>query len=154
MSAFAMLPQVIVSMLLGLIGEQGALNTVMRPENPGSDLSTFVSYKQAVQSYVSANAGYTGTVPASLLSSSAGAQSSGYGNTVIRNDTGTQIVTWAPGNGLALNDALAASEGDRAIGISTGTRWQTPLGGDMGPLPFAIPSGDLVSVVLFIGTGF
>lgn len=157
MGAFFLIGLLFVSILTGLIMEQGALNTQQRSAVTAgaSDLTAFLSFKRAVQGYVTANPSVSGSIPlSSLPSSETEGATSAMKDMVIRTGSGTEIVTWWEMSGARLDDLLAAAEGDRAIGISTGQNWQTPYGGDMGPLPVTVPAGDIVSFVIFTGSGF
>ena len=155
MGAYLLFGLALAAFLLGLISEDRTRNTVMRPDRISADLSGFVAYKTAVQAYVSVHPGTSGTIPLGSLSLTVSSTSvANMNNLVVRTSTGTQVQAWALNSVGGLPDALAASENDRAIGTSTGGKWQTPTGGDMGPLAQAIPVGDVVSLVVFSGTGF
>jgi len=116
----------------------------------------FLAYKNAVQTYVSSHPGLgSGAIPVSALVLDAGVTTQIIpGNTIIAASSGTTIVTWASAQPGLIAGVMQASQGDRAIGTSSGTRWSTPSLGDMGPLPIAVPAGDVVSVVTFTGTGY
>ncbi|ETC99460.1 type IV pilus biogenesis protein PilM [Asaia sp. SF2.1] len=116
----------------------------------------FLAYKNAVQFYVSDHPGLeSGAIPLSALALDSGVTTLiSPGNTIIRSDAGTTIVTWAAPQAGLIDAVMQASQGDRSIGTSSGTRWSTPYFGDMGSIPAPVPTGDIVSVVTFTGTGY
>lgn len=157
MGAFIFIGLFVVSVLTGLIVEQRTLNAAQEDGAPDatSDLTAYLSYKKAVQAYVFAHPSTSGSVAlADLPSSDVQGATSAMKNMVLRTGSSSEVVTWWETSSQRLDGLLAAAEGDRAIGISNGQSWQTPAGGDMGPLPVPVPAGDIVSFVIFTGSGF
>lgn len=152
-----LLPLALVMILGALALEQRVMNdrrsAVMTEEAVGEG---FLAYKRAVQHYVHDNPGVTGSISlASLPTSDITGATSAMHNIVQRSAAGTTIQTWWDGAGSARLAALQRlSQGDIAIGLSNGSTWQSPAGGNMGALPVAVAAGDVVSVVTFTGTGF
>lgn len=122
-------------------------------QNFGSE--AWLAYRTAVQYYVEQHPGFTGSLDLSDLGMSDKTQIlPNAGNSVIKDDTGTKIVTWMPLSPNILADTIRLADGDRSIGIAHNTSWSTPFFGDMGELPIPVPEGDIVSVVSFTGPGF
>lgn len=157
MGAFLLFGLLMVSLLTGMIMEQRAVNSQQpeRSSTAASGAAAFLSYKRAVQAYVYAHPSVSGSIDiASLPATETQTATSAMKNVVLRTGSGSKVVTWWDVNSGALNDVLSLADGDRAIGVSTGQHWTTPAGGDMGPLPVTVPSGDVVSFVIFTGSGY
>ncbi|MBB2161585.1 type IV pilus biogenesis protein PilM [Gluconacetobacter sacchari] len=153
-----LLPLALVMILGALALEQRVMNDHHSGVTMDEDVVAdgFLSYKRAVQAYVHESPGITGSISlASLPTADITGATSAMHSIVQRSAAGTTIQTWWDGAGSARLAALQRlSEGDIAIGLSNGSTWQSPAGGQMGALPVAVAAGDVVSVVTFTGTGF
>lgn len=152
-----LLPIVLISIIGGLALEQHVLTAGIAVTTTDDVTGEgFLAYKRAVQKYVHDNPGITGSVPlASLAPADVTGVTSAMHNLVQKTSAGTTIETWWDGTGSARIGALERlSQGDIAIGLSDGNSWISPSGGNMGPLPYAVAAGDVVSVVTFTGIGF
>ncbi|MDR3535216.1 MAG: type IV pilus biogenesis protein PilM [Acetobacteraceae bacterium] len=150
---YVLLPVVVLAALMGLysMARVPAAHVVQ----PRAELmmqaqaALFVSYRNAVVAYVTANPAFVGAVPVSALVRPATvAALPGQGNQVVATPSGQGrvIYVWAALPAGTASQAARATSGDLSYGVVSGNAWVSPVAGAMGALGVAVPAGDVVSI--------
>lgn len=153
----------IVLLIIIMVGLATSLGTEERGQVQASrpDVQTtqsmanaqaFIAYRDAVMRFSEENPSFRGTVQASQLTwpagVTAGAAPPGAANSITSGGNGGRVVcAWAAAGASMVGKLVNGLGGDATIGVSNGVDWSTPGYGEMGPLPAAVPTGDIVSVV-------
>lgn len=151
---------VLIIIMVGLAGSLGVLERGQVQESRPAvqttrslaDDQAFVAYRDAVLRFAEQNPSFRGTVQPAQLVWPAGvtalASPPGASNSITSGGNGGRIVcAWASVGGSMVGQLVNGLGRDATIGVSNGPDWSTPVYGEMGPLPAAVPTGDIVSVV-------
>lgn len=151
MGASPLFPLFIVLFFLGIASlGRNQLELTQAPTisvaNTTLQAATFLKYRSVVTAYAQAHPGWTGTVPASYLSSqgvSAAAQGQ-ISHQVVASAAGRQLIAYAALAGTGY-EVYRQAQGDAAIGVVANGQFQSFNPGAPVALPIAVPNGDVVS---------
>lgn len=145
------------SLTLYLIqGWQKQVQTQTQTQTVSTNLraTEFLNYRSAVMAYMTANPGFTGSIPATSLRAVSGQQFSTTflaqtGNAETSSGSGVEVTVYSALPTGTLQNVVNQSGGDASIGVSAGSTWTTSAAGMSSaaqPLAVSVPAGDVVSV--------
>lgn len=147
-------PIVAVVVTLGLWAQYQNVNSMVTPSKytvqSTTDATTFLAYRNAVMAFMSANPGFTGSVPITSLAVQI-PTSFGAGNYVSAfGTTGRTITCWASVPPGTVQQAVTQAGVDPSLGTSNGSTWVSAApGANATPVALStpVPAGDIVSVI-------
>lgn len=116
--------------------------------NAALQAATFLNYRSVVTTYAQTHPGWTGTVPAAVLTAqgiTVTAQGQ-IGHQVVASTSGRQLVVFAGMPGKEY-EVFRLAEGDVAIGLAVNGQFKPFNQGPAAALPITIPNGNVVSFV-------
>lgn len=146
----------VFSMLTGLVSVATLNSKATIPSSTAlqssANADVFVSYRNALTQYVTANKSFTGQITTSVIQSSlAPGQSipTGFSNIVVATASGNGriVYTWASLPQGAIYDVVKVLQGDPSVGVVSGTQWISPAYGVLGTPPAYVPDQAVLSAV-------
>ena len=150
-----MMLMLVISVLMLQQANMRAMQGSILQQKIAADAQFFLNYRQAVMAYVQANPSTTGSIPSNSLAPYTPQPFSIafltlVGNNVTSTGSGPEVTVFGAMPSGVLNVIINKSGNDASIGLSSGTTWTSQANGVVAtpqPLPIAVPSGDVVSVI-------
>lgn len=149
------MPLIVLSSFLYLIALQAhntqAITPSVQAERSELDGQIFLSYRDAVLSFMQSNPSFTGSIPSSYFIghfSTKFLQNAAHHVSATSSGSGRIITCYATLSPGALHAARLVSNNDASLGLSSGSHWVSAADTTRAEsLAIAIPNGNVVSVV-------
>lgn len=128
----------------GLIAiQKQPLQMALPPDN------AFLAFRAALFRYIEAHPATSGSVPLGALGLEASVTTGlkDAGDTITISGSMLTIESWAAMSQADILKTVTRAQGDLSIGSAQGATWSTPHSGSMGPLPTAVATGHVVSLI-------
>lgn len=154
---FWILPMVSVVFMIGAIdlAVYQSSSVLSKTQEVSAQVSgqQFIAYRNAINEYVAAHPGFTGTVSTANLSIPYGfTLPFATGNRVVKTPSGNGqiVIVWANIPQSALFSADLGIRGDLSLGfVGSAGQWISPVTNSVSPIPagISVPAGNSVSVI-------